>query len=87
MATVEPESLRPFKNGWVAPSGPVIKAVLQEARLSGRKAADLVGITDDRTVRRWTSGETTIPYAAWAILCAAAGHGQIWWPVELKSYT
>lgn len=85
MSTVTPENLRPFKKGWVPPSGSVIKAVLQEAKLSGRKAADLLGIVDDRTIRRWTGGQSPIPYAAWVILCAAAGHGQIWWPVVSKT--
>lgn len=78
MSKLKPENLQPFKGGWVPPDGEAIKEVLKEANLSGRKAADLLGFAEDKTIRRWTSGEYPIPYSAWAILCAMAGHGQIW---------
>src|SRR5699024_12644407 len=34
--------------------------------------ATTLGI-NPRTARRWLGGEVDIPYAAWAVLCAAAG--------------
>lgn len=34
--------------------------------------------TNDRTVRRWLSGDQPIPYAVWCVLCVEANLGQIW---------
>lgn len=50
------------------------------AGFTGAEAARYLGLGDGggRTVRRWTSGETSIPYAAWSLLCDAAGTGAIW---------
>ena len=70
--------LLPFDNGWQHPTGEEIKQVLRLANLSGSKAAKLTGIKESRTVRRWTGGESEIPFAAWAILCEVAGLGMIW---------
>jgi len=46
--------------------------------LTGGEAAKLLGISDGRTIRRWTGGDSPIPFAAWAILCNVAGLGLIW---------
>ncbi len=51
---------------------------MRDAALSAREVAQLVGLSDARTVRRWTSGDSSIPYAAWALLCDHAGIGKIW---------
>lgn len=52
--------------------------MLSMAGLTGGDAAKLLGISDGRTIRRWTGGDSPIPFAAWAILCEAAGLGMIW---------
>jgi hypothetical protein len=78
MTLLKPAHLRPFDADWQRPTGEVIKEVLQRANLSGKRAAQLTGMGDDRTIRRWTGDEREIPYAAWALLCDAAGLGQIW---------
>lgn len=69
---------------WVPPTGSEIKTLMRVADLTSNGLALLVGLTTDvnapgnRTVRRWTSGEVKIPYAAWALLAHAAGLGMIW---------
>lgn len=78
MTLLTPAHLRPFDAMWQRPTGDVIKEVLHRANLSGERAAQLTGVKDGRTIRRWTGDEREIPYAAWALLCDAAGLGQIW---------
>jgi hypothetical protein len=75
---INPASLRPYTEGWEQPDSQAVRAVLKIANLTGGGAAKLTGIADSRTVRRWTGGETAIPYAAWALLCEVAGLGKIW---------
>jgi len=74
---IRPECLRPFAEGWAQPTAAEVRTVLRQAGLTGSEAAKLVGISDGRTVRRWTGGDTPIPYAAWVLLCQAAGYGDI----------
>jgi hypothetical protein len=65
---------------WVRPTGEELREVLRLAGFSGSQAARVLGLglKGDRTVRRWTSGDSEIPYAAWALLCDFAGFGAIW---------
>lgn len=70
-------SIAPYSEGWQAPSTDEIRALLALANLSGSKAGALVGV-DGRTVRRWTGGNSTIPFACWALLVSFAGLGDIW---------
>lgn len=44
-----------------------LKAFLVERQLSGAQAAALLDV-DARTIRRWTGGERSMPYAAWYCL-------------------
>lgn len=62
---------------WAAPTGEEIKAALAIAGWSGVELSRRID-TNDRTVRRWLSGDQPIPYAAWCVLCAEANLGQIW---------
>jgi hypothetical protein len=73
------ECLRPAIY-WSEPTGAEIQEVVRLAGFTGRKAADFLGLADKsgRQIRRWISGETGIPYSAWALLCHAAGLGHIW---------
>ncbi|MFJ3465341.1 transcriptional regulator [Achromobacter spanius] len=75
---IRPECLRPFADGWQQPESGEVRAVLSMAGLTGGEAAKLLGISDGRTIRRWTGGDSPIPFAAWAILCEVAGLGVIW---------
>lgn len=74
--------LRPYGDSWVQPSAEEVREVLRQADMSGSQAARYVGISEGRTVRRWTGGDSAIPYAAWALLCYAAGFGSIWFTPE-----
>lgn len=77
--SIRPGCLLPASS-WTPPSGDEIRQVLNFAKLSGGKAAEVLGLGKGggRTVRRWTGEETQIPYAAWAVLCHLAGFGEIW---------
>ena len=75
---IRPQCLTRYANAWQQPSPEEIREVLRRARLTGAKAAELLGIADGRTIRRWTGGNSVIPYSAWAILCEVAGLGKIW---------
>lgn len=73
------ECLKPATR-WVRPSGEEVREVLRLAGFTGAIAANELGLgaNGDRTIRRWVSEETEIPYAAWALLCDFAGLGIIW---------
>ena len=77
-AAIRKANLQPFADGWEQPDSEQVRAILKLAGLTGGEAAKLVGLSDGRTVRRWTGGDSLIPYAAWAILCDKAGYGKIW---------
>ncbi|MFL9876741.1 helix-turn-helix domain-containing protein [Paraburkholderia megapolitana] len=76
---IRPECLQPAKH-WEEPNGPEIQEVIRRSGMSGRAAADYLGLADKsgRQLRRWISGDAGIPYSAWALLCDAAGFGSIW---------
>src|SRR5690606_20287807 len=76
--SIRPECLQAYAHGWVQPTPSEVRAVLQIAGLSGAEAARLVGMSDSRVIRRWTSGESKIHYSPWAVLCETAGFGRIW---------
>lgn len=44
-----------------------LRAFLRERKLTGVKAAGLVGV-DLRTIRKWSAGERAMPYSAWYCL-------------------
>lgn len=69
---------------WAQPTGEEIREVLRLAGFTGGHAARALGLglKGDRTVRRWIGGDSSIPYAAWALLCDFAGLGMIWRPAE-----
>lgn len=72
--------LQPASTQWEQPNGEEIREVLRLASFTGGRAARELGLgmKGDRTVRRWISGESSIPYTAWALLCDFAGLGTIW---------
>lgn len=65
---------------WEQAKGDEVREVLRLANFTGGQAARALGLgaKGDRTVRRWVGGDSSIPYAAWALLCDFAGLGMIW---------
>jgi hypothetical protein len=76
---IRDECLRPAIY-WVPPTGAEVQEVLRRAGFTGRLGADYLDLADKsgRQIRKWISGDTRIPYAAWALLCYAADLGTIW---------
>lgn len=82
---IRSETLQPA-NFWAEPTLGEITEIIRLAGLTDEKVAELLGLKKQknkgdkcsRTVRRWVSGESKIPYAAWAILAYTAGFGAIW---------
>ncbi|MCO1459920.1 XRE family transcriptional regulator (plasmid) [Burkholderia multivorans] len=77
-AAVRPECLQPARL-WMEPTAGEIRLVLDKCGFTRRNASIFLGIEQSgRSVGRWLSGEHSIPYSAWALLCARAGLGYIW---------
>lgn len=79
--TIRPQCLRPAYQDWAQPTGPEIREVIRRTGMTGAGVGDFLGLSDKgggRQVRRWISEESQIPYSAWALLCHAAGLGEIW---------
>ncbi|MCK9709844.1 transcriptional regulator [Pseudomonas syringae pv. syringae] len=78
---IRPECFRPAPT-WVQPTPDEVRELLLRIDpprgLKGADAARLLGIQTGRQIRRWTGGDTPIPYAAWAILADMAGVSRIW---------
>ena len=58
-------SLRRYAEGYKPPTGEEIRTAFTPFK--AREIANLLGVTDARTIRRWISGESTIPYSAWRL--------------------
>ena len=99
---IRKETLRAFGPDWAQPTGLEVREMLKLCNLSGSQAAKLVGVSDGRTVRKWTSynpedvaaakaigkkiNQQRIPFAAWAILAERGGFGRLWCQNEEKSW-
>ena len=87
MVKIRTECFEPAR-GWERPNGEEVRELLRqvsevnhfEKPITANQIAVVLGLGKgaDRTVRRWLSGDSPIPYAAWAILCELAGKGLIW---------
>jgi len=78
MIDVRPDCLLPADQGWQQPTPDEVRAILKAADMTGGRASKFLGLSNTRVIRRWTGGDDQIPYSAWALLCAAAGLGNIW---------
>jgi hypothetical protein len=78
--SIRAECLLRASAGWLQPTGEEIRQVLRLAGFTGAQASRELGlgVRGDRTVRRWISEDSAIPYACWALLCDCAGLGLIW---------
>lgn len=70
--TAEPEAIPPerlpYRSGqWKAPDPESIRWLLEEMEITQGEAAKLVGI-NDRSFRRYVTGERDIPYSSWVLL-------------------
>ena len=65
---------------WARPKGQEVAQAVRLAKLTAKQLAVYLGLGSQggRTVRRWISEESKIPYASWALLCSFAGLGEIW---------
>lgn len=79
-SNIRAECLQPAGSSWQQPSGEEIREALRLAGFTGKVAAARLGLgtKGDRTVRRWVSEDSEIPYACWSLLCNFAGFGCIW---------
>lgn len=55
------------------PNGDEIREATRIAGLPASQAAQLLGVTTARTIRKWIGGERDIPYSAWRLLLIYAG--------------
>lgn len=70
---MRPETLLPYAApDYAEPTKEEVREALELGKLTGAAAGRLVGVTD-RTVRKWTAGDQTIPYAAWRLLLIEIG--------------
>lgn len=74
---IRSETLLPFDSGWEQPNADEVRKLLKFAELSGSEAGKLVGV-NSRTVRKWVGGQSSIPYAAWALLIENTIGQKIW---------
>ena len=44
-----------------------LRALLRRGKLTGSAAASIAGV-NPRTIRRWISGDSDIPYSAWRLI-------------------
>lgn len=81
------ECLKPHNADWPTPTSDEINELLTITGFSDKAAANALGLKKNgaRTIRKWVSGESEIPYAIWALLCSFAGLGEIWKDKEQKA--
>lgn len=78
LVTIRPGTLKPFTE-WTSPTGDEIKAALKMINKPEIIIASMLGLNKEaKTLRRWKTGENTIPYTAWCIICYEANLGIIW---------
>lgn len=53
---------------YTPPTPMEVRALLKDMKLTGKEAAKILGVSSDRTIRKWTGGTTTMPYSAWRLL-------------------
>ncbi|EJD6659810.1 hypothetical protein M0K31_RS21935 [Enterobacter cloacae] len=67
---------------WESPTCAEVRSVISLTGWSGSEVARQLGLKDSRNVRNWQmlktpDAKSSIPYAAWALLCFYAGLGTI----------
>lgn len=59
---------------WIAPSASEVSVVLALIPLTDIQLANRLDV-DERTIRKWKSGQTRMVYTTWCCLCWLAGLG------------
>ncbi len=60
-----------FDNGYEPPTPEEIRETFKP--YTGSEVANMLGISDSRSIRRWIGGDVQIPYAAWRLFLVLTG--------------
>lgn len=71
-----PDTLIPYVDGWIRPTGDDMRIILKLAGFTGSAAGNHVGV-ESRQIRNWVAGKPSASYAGWCLLVKAAGLGDI----------
>lgn len=76
---IRPECFRKFPE-WERPTPEEVKIMLNATGLKQNQASVYLGLKGDdgRAFRRYTGGESAIPYACWVMLCLYVGIERFW---------
>ena len=66
-----PPSWNEFDKGYEAPAPEEIRDTFKP--YTGSQVANMLGISDSRSIRRWIGGDAQIPYAAWRLFLVLTG--------------
>ena len=66
-----PASWNEFDKGFVQPEADEIRDTFKP--YTGSQVAQMLGLSDSRSVRRWIGGDVQIPYAAWRLFLILTG--------------
>ena len=67
----KPASWNEFNKGYEPPEADEIRETFKP--YTGSQIADMLGLSDSRSVRRWIGGDVQIPYAAWRLFLILTG--------------
>jgi len=70
---LRPQLLAIYAEEYQTPKPEEVKEVIRMIGLSGSDLAKKLGIKDSRTIRKWSGGESGIPYLAWRSMLYLAG--------------
>ena len=66
-----PASWNEFDRGYQAPEPDELRETFKP--YTGSQVAQMLGLSDSRSVRRWIGGDVQIPYAAWRLFLILTG--------------
>jgi hypothetical protein len=67
----KPASWNEFDKGYESPEADEIRETFKP--YTGSQIANMLGLSDSRSVRRWIGGDVQIPYAAWRLFLILTG--------------
>lgn len=75
LENLENPSWSRFDEGYQAPSAEEVRSTFKPFTAS--EVADILGVADPRTIRKWIGGESVIPYSAWRLFLIATGRVEV----------
>lgn len=65
---------------WTPPTPNEIRILIEASKMTQKQTSEYIGLKDidGRAFRRFSSGETTIPYSYWVLLCMYVGIERFW---------